>query len=348
MSGIKQVLYAPNVHQGGGKTLLLPLLDELKTSEDILFILDERLQLPDKLVLSGKLLRVKATLAARIMFEWRLRYAVSGEAKWLCFGNLPPLLAHDGDQVVFVQNRYLIEDVTLKQFPFLVQFRIKIERWWLRSRQRYAKRFVVQTPTMQHLLKNALGRESEILPFALLPSFPKNSKKSENKELYDFLYVASGEPHKNHRNLILAWIELANKNEFPNLCLTLDKQLFPGLCSWISSMVQIHNLHVTLFDKNSLKSIQHLYMQTRALIFPSSFESFGLPLLEAVSAGLPILATDADYIQDVVHPTAVFDHCSPKSIAQGVLDFSYKPASRAIDLLNAKSFLSAVFNENIM
>lgn len=348
MSGIKQVLYAPNVHQGGGKTLLLPLLDELKNSEDMLFILDERLHLPDKLVLSGKLLRVKATLAARIMLEWRLRYVVSGEAKWLCFGNLPPLWAHDGDQVVFVQNRYLIEDIPLNHFSVAIQFRIKIERWWLRSRQRYAKRFVVQTPTMQHLMKNALGRESEILPFALLPSLPTVSTKSENEEHYDFLYVASGEPHKNHRNLILAWVELANRNQFPSLCLTLDKQFFPRLFSWISSMVEKHHLRVTMTDKISYSDVQRLYRFSRALIFPSSFESFGLPLLEAVSAGLPILAADADYIRDVVHPTAVFDHNSPQSIARGVLDFSYKPASRATNLLDAKKFLSAVFNEVIM
>ena len=344
MPGIKRILYAPNVHQGGGRTLLLPLLDELRHADDVLFILDERLQLNDGLALSGKIHRVRPTPISRFLMEWRLRNLANRETKLLCFGNLPPLLAHDGQQVVFVQNRYLIEDVSLQHFPFRVQCRIKFERWWLRTRQRHVKYFVVQTPTMQHLLESALGQESKVLPFALLPNFTKDSQKLNNEVRYDFLYVASGEPHKNHRNLILAWIELANKNQFPRLCLTLDKQHFPDLCSWISSMVQNHSLNVTLFENSSLKNIQHLYLQTKALIHPSSFESFGLPLLEAVAAGLPILAADADYIQDVVHPTAIFDHTSPQSIAREVLDFSYKPASRTIDLLDAKSFLSAVFS----
>jgi glycosyltransferase involved in cell wall biosynthesis len=65
--------------------------------------------------------------------------------------------------------------------------------------------------------------------------------------------------------------------------------------------------------------ISGLDAQAKALIFPSLFESFGLPLLEAAKAGLPILASERDYVRDVVKPVASFDPESALSIARAVL-----------------------------
>jgi len=343
LPSINLVIYAPNVHQGGGKALLLPLLEELKDKGNILFILDKRLQLPEGLALLGKVVWVRATLVSRLLLECRLKFLIKAEMELLCLGNLPPLLASRGKQIVLIQNRYLIDDAPLSHFPLSIRIRIFFERWWLYSRKYYVKYFVVQTPIMQQLVQKTLGREAHVLPFATLPSKKEDIHDFNSKKKYDFIYVASGEPHKNHRQLILAWIELAKKKDFPDLCLTLDEKCFPQLCSWVFSMVDKHHLHVTMAGKLSEIEIQHLYQTSRALIYPSLLESLGLPMLEAVSAGLPVLAADTDYVRNVVHPTAVFNPYSSQSIAQAVLDFSYEPASFAIDLLNAKEFLSAVF-----
>ena len=37
------------------------------------------------------------------------------------------------------------------------------------------------------------------------------------------------------------------------------------------------------------------------------FESFGLPLLEASSIDLPIIASESDYVRDVCEPAQTFD-----------------------------------------
>ena len=42
------------------------------------------------------------------------------------------------------------------------------------------------------------------------------------------------------------------------------------------------------------------YKSCRALLFPSYIESFGLPLVEAAGAGLPVLVTDLPYARDVI------------------------------------------------
>ena len=50
----------------------------------------------------------------------------------------------------------------------------------------------------------------------------KQSTKNE-KHNNSFIYIASGEPHKNHKNLIEAWCLLSEENIYPKLILTINK-----------------------------------------------------------------------------------------------------------------------------
>lgn len=340
------ILNAPNIHQGGGRSLLLSLLEVLKDDADVTFVLDTRMPLPEGANLKGKVYRVKATLFSRLWFEWRLRRFVAPDTLLLCMGNLPPLFAHQGLQQVFVQNRYLIDDVSLASFPLPVRIRLMIERWWLRSRSGYVKSFIVQTPTMQRLIKNVLGVDAEVFPFAAIASDIKLDH-SDKSSRYDFLYVASGEPHKNHKRLIEAWILLAEKKIFPSLCLTLDEKRFPDLCVWISAEIKQYHLNISITGECSHNEIRHLYRQSSAMIYPSLFESFGLPLIEAAIAGLPILASNSSYVTDVIRPTDQFDPVFPNSIADAVCRFSFQPASMNVDLLSASEFLQRTFNRDV-
>ena len=61
------------------------------------------------------------------------------------------------------------------------------------------------------------------------------------------------------------------------------------------------------------------------MIFPSTSESFGLPLVEAAHLGLPILAPELDYVRDVCSPVQTFDPTSPLSIARAVKRFLKVP-----------------------
>ena len=70
-----------------------------------------------------------------------------------------------------------------------------------------------------------------------------------------------------------------------------------------------------------LKQMKRLYAQAGALIYPSTFESFGLPLIEARQAGLVVLASELDYVRDVLDPDETFDPGSAVSIARAVKRF---------------------------
>ncbi len=338
-----RVIYAPNIHHGGGKALLFPLLDELKNAEDVLFILDNRMELPEDWPQNTRLIHVKPTIGARLSLEFKLRSLLRLDMAVLCMGNLPPLFASTPRMILFVQNFYIAGRPKLSGFLFSTKLRITMERIWFKLRVGHASRLVVQTTSMQNQLRHLHGIKAEILPFIEHSALPQLVDLSEKKE-FDFIYVASGDPHKNHRNLILAWVELAHKGSFPSLALTLNEGNYPQLLSWIENTKQRHGLQITNLGEIQPSQVCSLYQRTRALIYPSLFESFGLPLIEAASAGLPILPSDRRYVRDVIKPQEVFEPEAPGSIAVAVKSFGFEPSPLTIDVLDATDFINTVFN----
>lgn len=374
MSG-RIFIHATNVHQGGGRSLLEPLLRVLHGKTEYVLSLDERMPTPMELADNVQVMRVKPSLLQRLNAERWLVRSVSPDDTVLCFGNLPPLFKLRGHTVVFVQNRYLIDDVPLNKFPLKVGLRLAMERMWLSEKMINADEFVVQTPTMKRLLefKTHRAQPIRVLPFVAEPNGYKRNvspiqisslqRRPESGVLnqlntglymydellktvnnFDFLYVASGEPHKNHSRLIEAWRLLAEEGLFPTLCLTLDEVRFAELCREIEIIRQQYKLQLINLGGLSHPEALALYARTAAVIYPSNFESFGIPLIEARQAGLPVLASELDYVRDVLDPEQTFNPESPVSIARAVKRFM-GIEEQALSLLDAAGFLSAIFGK---
>lgn len=317
---MKFFLHASNIHQGGGRTLLLALLAVLN-DRSCIALLDERLVIPDDLQKNIEVVRVPPSVFGRLRAEGRLRRLVASTDVVLCLGNLPPLFGAAGRVVVFLQNRYLLSS-PLSEMPWRPRLRLMIERIWLRLRLIDAN-VVVQSESMARDTKAVLGVDAFVAPFLPTPA-PIPVGRAE-RPTYDFVYVASGEPHKNHHNLVAAWIELAKNELRPSLALTLDRDFHPQLVNWIESMSRQHGLPIDNLGQLSGEAVAQLYGRCRALVYPSRFESFGVPLVEADRAGLQILAPEADYVRDVVVPVETFDPESPVSICRAVRRYLGQP-----------------------
>ena len=340
MSLIHHIIYATNVHHGGGKILLLPVLEALKNKKNTVFILDERLKFPNSLILKGRIIRVSPTLTGRFFLEFQLFRLITEKTRIICMGNLPPLFAKAKQVVVYVQNRYLIENLSLSSFSLLTRIRINVERWWLKSRAHRVNHFIVQTKSMSKLLQLRLWRVPSIFPYFALPKVVKNKSKSPLKKIYDYVYVATGESHKNHRNLIEAWKIMAKRGIFPTLCLTIDKNIELELFRWINAKRQKYDLKIEMVGELKHLEVQDLYSRSTALVYPSIVESLGLPLLEAVASGISIIASDLAYVHDVVKPTAVFNPHSSESIADTLMkNYPKSKAKMIIKVENGSAFL---------
>lgn len=340
-------IHATNVHQGGGRSLLAAILSILPGGMKSILSLDSRMPLPEDAVQELQIQRVAPTIVHRLIAErWLTNHVASGDVV-LCFGNLPPLFKLRGYAVVFVQNRYLVDNVELNGFAFKTKLRLAVERYWLSSRLENADEFVVQTPSMKKLLEALTqGR----IPVRVLPFVANNDeymRKVPSPEMQrgrnvKFLYVASGEPHKNHRQLIEAWCLLAKEDVFPSLILTLDRARFADLCSWIEEKVEQHRLNVQNVGDLPSDQVKQLYSQADALIFPSSLESFGMPLIEARQVELPVLASELDYVRDILDPEQTFNPASAVSIARAVKRYMCIE-ELPLPLQDAAGFMRSIF-----
>lgn len=339
-------IHAANVHQGGGRTLLDALLRAIPQERQAVLSLDERMPLPPDLGGNVEIRRCRPTMVQRLLVEKWLADSAKKTDTVLCFGNLPPLFRLQARTIVFVQNRYLIDNVRLDNFSLGVRLRLAVERLWLSGRIGNADELVVQTPTMKRLAERRTGGHVpvRILPFVAAPDGYARSAavpKADQSKEFDFVYVATGEPHKNHRQLIAAWCLLAEEGLFPTLCVTLDNRRFAPLAEEVEMARRRHGVRIVNAGELSYSDVLALYGKAGALIFPSAFESFGMPLIEARQAGLPILASELDYVRDVIDPEQTFDPESPKSIARAVKRFWQQDAEE-LRLQDAGEFLRQI------
>jgi glycosyltransferase involved in cell wall biosynthesis len=319
------VLYAPNVYTGGGFVLLRALLTAWpREAGALITFLDARAQGNLSIPKGSDVLWVKANVMSRLRAEWDLRRVpIKPDDVILCFHGLPPLLPNRGNIVVFQQNRNLLGLNLLSGFSLRTRVRLMCERavsLLLRSR---VSRYIVQTPTMQREIHKwyAGSGFSDSLPdvqvFPFIDDKFELATAGRSTVDWDFIYVADGEAHKNHRKLLEAWIILAQEGLRPSLALTLGPR-DDVLRMEIESAVCTSDLKIVDLGQWPHCQLMALYPRAGALIFPSTSESFGLPLVEAMRSGLPIIASELDYVRDVCVPAQTFDPLSAVSISKAV------------------------------
>lgn len=143
-------------------------------------------------------------------------------------------------------------------------------------------------------------------------------------------YPAATWPHKNHRNLLAALRILKEQSSFDgDLVLTgIAMQAHSGL------MAEIERLGLTdrvkVLGYLPYEDLPFLYNMTRLLVFPSLFEGFGIPLVEAMACGCPVVCSGVTSLPEVIGDAGVlFDPLSPADIAEKVLLVWKSPETRA-------------------
>ncbi|NCN06393.1 MAG: glycosyltransferase family 4 protein [Candidatus Pacebacteria bacterium] len=124
------------------------------------------------------------------------------------------------------------------------------------------------------------------------------------------LFVGSREPRKNLSRLIAAWQSL----QIPDLEL-----LIAGSVGWDKTKDMDAIPGLRFLDRVSDEALSVLYGEASVFAFPSLYEGFGLPILEAFHHGTPVVTSNCSSMPEVAGNAAEFvDPHSEESIALGL------------------------------
>jgi glycosyltransferase involved in cell wall biosynthesis len=132
-------------------------------------------------------------------------------------------------------------------------------------------------------------------------------------------YPAATWPHKNHHNLLESFKILVERYRFEgDLVLT-------GIAMQAHNKLLSEIRHLGLADRVKLPGylpaevLPCIYNLARMMVFPSLFEGFGIPLVEAMASGCPIVCANSTSLPEVAGDAGVlFDPCSAEDMANKI------------------------------
>ena len=119
------------------------------------------------------------------------------------------------------------------------------------------------------------------------------------------LYPAITYPHKNHITLVAAFARLSETR--PDLRLVLTGGSGPSE-DVLTATIDAYGLSPKVIRTGRIpeSDLDLLYRSAAVMAFPSSYEGFGVPMLEAMSRGCPIVASRIGALPDVVGDAGEF------------------------------------------
>jgi len=133
------------------------------------------------------------------------------------------------------------------------------------------------------------------------------------------LSVGTIEPRKNLENLIHAFHILKTKNVFRG------KLVVAGMSGWMSEglsalirKLELKN-EIIFLGYVSDRELRYFYNSTEVFVFPSFYEGFGFPLVEAFCCGAPVVTSNVSSCPEIVRDAALMvDPYKPADIAEDV------------------------------
>jgi glycosyltransferase involved in cell wall biosynthesis len=241
----------------------------------------------------------------------------NGQTPLLVLGDLP--LACRAPQTVFVQTPHLA--ARTRPLWRLDGIKFAVARWVFRRNATRAQAFIVQTAVMQKSLIHAhptlAGRVHVVaqpVPQWLLVSGLRRHRRARAADSpLSLVYPAALYPHKNHR--VLAGVDATTDwpVELVTLTIAAERSPVPG-AGW---------LHCAGFL--TPEGILGLYRNADALLFLSTDESYGFPMVEAMFVGLPIVCPELPYARTLCGDEAIyFDPASAASLQAAVVELHRK------------------------
>jgi len=289
----------------GGLNVLYTILNYLKKKgfeKRITLLCDNRNKFIANLHQEYKVVVINKNEFARTFFYLRNKKSFK---TFVFLSNVPPPIKLNSVFIYF-HNHAFLHNINLKTY-------LKKKLIKLYNKPNYTWAFQTENK-LDLIIKTFKINKSKIL---IAPIFSKRKFNTTSKNKNQFIYPATYNSHKNHFILIIAFIEAAkNTNKVIELILTISKMEFNNL----NLNIEIpKNLKINLKGTLSQDELFYNLSMSEFMIFPSIYESFGLPLIEGIYSKCKILTSDLDYVNQVILPSLVFDPKNVDSIKSVIL-----------------------------
>jgi glycosyltransferase involved in cell wall biosynthesis len=188
-----------------------------------------------------------------------------------------------------------LHDLLHLDLPELVPRRVRLFRRYAYDRAaRHADRVIVPSEFVRDRATRALGLDParvRVIHHAVDTGLFHPEGGAREPFL---LYPARAWPHKNHPLLFEAFARVRKERPDLELVLTgggLDRLALPDGVRWSGSL--------------DIEELAALYRRASAVVFPSRYEGFGLPVLEAMASGSPVVALNGTAVEEFADGSAV-------------------------------------------
>ena len=125
------------------------------------------------------------------------------------------------------------------------------------------------------------------------------------------LYVGNAYPHKNLEFLLQTYYLFSKR--FPDIHLVLAgrRDVFYRRLEQMAVSLDLGS-HIHFINTPSDEELKMLYKSAKAYVFPSRIEGFGLPPLEAMSFGVPVIAARASCLPEILGEAAHYFSATDK------------------------------------
>ncbi|WP_088243799.1 glycosyltransferase family 4 protein [Calothrix rhizosoleniae] len=140
------------------------------------------------------------------------------------------------------------------------------------------------------------------IPLAHDPNHFRPLDKTENSPY--FLYLGRQDPYKNLQRLITAFAALPRRNDYQLwLAGPTDKRYTPLLKTKVAELGITEQ--VKFLNYVPYRDLPQIINQALALVFPSLWEGFGFPVLEAMACGTPVITSNISSLPEVAGDAAI-------------------------------------------
>lgn len=257
---------------------------------------------------------------------------------------LPYSLFFGDDQDITVFFNYLVPPgVKGKKIVFIHDMVYKAYPKTVRGRTKYMLNLSLKKSTKRanHIVTVSQFSKSEIIKYLKIPEskisvvyngvdlsiyHPYYTEEDINRVLEYYklprqylLYLGTLEPRKNIVRLVQAYAKLKKDgNEIPKLVLAGGKGwMYENIFKTVETLNLENDVIFTGYVKQADAPI--LLRGAKVFLFPSIYEGFGMPPLEAMACGTPVLASNTASLPEVVGDAGILvDPFSIESIQQGM------------------------------